>query len=103
MCIPVCRSGSAAYNIGDGGMASAFSYSHSRGLFAGVSLEGSALFTRSGVNHRFYGRQVTPPHLLGGLIAPPRAAQPLYDALYEAVSTAAISPKHVRFATTTSS
>ena len=40
--------------------APAYSYSHSRGLYAGVSLDGSAIFARDGVNHRFYGRKLSP-------------------------------------------
>ena len=74
-------------SVGDGGVASAVSYSHSRGLFAGVSLDGNVIFTRSDVNHRFYGQRLSPHDILGGRVPPPRAAQPLYDALFEAVSS----------------
>ena len=73
-------------NFGDGGCAASYTYSHSRGLYAGISLEGSVIFSRSDVNHRFYGRVVTPTDLLRGNIPPPRAAQPLYDALGTALS-----------------
>jgi hypothetical protein len=77
-----CRSGSADFHIAETGqMAPAFSYSHSRGLFAGLSLDGSLVMTRSEVNHCFYGRPVTAAELLGGQVPPPRAAAPLYDAL----------------------
>jgi hypothetical protein len=38
------------------------------------------------VNHRFYGRAVTPSELLGGSVQPPRAGRPLYDALEEALA-----------------
>ncbi|KAJ1423544.1 Ysc84 actin-binding domain-containing protein, partial [Ochromonadaceae sp. CCMP2298] len=78
---PVGRSGSADYHISDTGAAPAFSYSQSRGLFAGLSLDGSVILARNDVNHRFYGRVVTPADLLSGRVAPPRNAAPLYDAL----------------------
>jgi hypothetical protein len=87
MCVVSYRTGSASVNVGETGVAPAFSYSHSRGLFAGVSLDGSVIFSRNEVNHRFYGRMVSVSNLLDGSISPPRAAQPLYDALYEAIST----------------
>lgn len=67
-------------------MAPAFSYSHSRGLFAGLSLDGSLVMARSEVNHCFYGRPVTPAELLSGQVPAPRAAAPLYDALDAALS-----------------
>ena len=35
------------------GAAPAFAYSHSRGLFAGVSLDGSIIFARNDVNFRY--------------------------------------------------
>lgn len=73
-------------NFGDGGCAATYTYSHSRGLYAGASLEGSIIISRSDVNHRFYGRVVTPLELLRGEVYPPRAARPLYDALQEATT-----------------
>ena len=81
---PVGRTGSLEFHIGDGGLASAYSYSHSRGAYAGVSLDGCLLFARNGVNFHFYGREVTPGEILRGGVPPPRAAQPLYDALAHA-------------------
>jgi Las17-binding protein actin regulator len=83
---PLGRNGSADLNIGDLGCAAAYSYSHSRGLYAGVSLEGSVIFSRSDVNHRFYGRVVSPQDILRGMLPPPRAARPLYEALEQALS-----------------
>lgn len=81
---PIGRSGSASLHMGTETSAPAYSYSHSRGLYAGVSLDGSAIFARDGVNHRFYGRKLSPLEILSGAVPPPRAAQPLYDALYTA-------------------
>lgn len=81
---PLGRGGSADVHLGDTGVAPAYSYSHSRGLFAGVSLDGSIIFARNDVNYRFYGREYTPSQILRGLVLPPRAAEPLYEAIREA-------------------
>lgn len=62
-------------------MAPVYTYSLSKGLYAGVSLDGRILVTRDRVNEKFYGRKVTPHELLSGEVATPPAAQPLYDAL----------------------
>ena len=42
--------------VGMGGAAVCYSYSCSKGAFAGVSIEGSLLTTRSDVNLNFYGK-----------------------------------------------
>lgn len=81
---PIGRSGSLAMHLGDGGLAPAYSYSHSRGAYAGLSLEGTLIFTRPRVNFQFYGSEHSPADILKGSLAPPRAAQPLYDALAHA-------------------
>lgn len=66
----------------------AYAYAHSHGFFFGMSLEGSVVATRHDVNAKFYGSSVTPQELLlDGSIAPPRAAEPLYHALQEALET----------------
>ncbi len=41
--------------VGLAGVAMCYSYSCSRGAFAGVSIDGSLLTTRSDVNLNFYG------------------------------------------------
>jgi lipid-binding SYLF domain-containing protein len=64
----------------------AYAYAHSQGLFVGMSLEGSVVATRHDVNAKFYGSQVKPEELLlNSTVAPPRAAEPLYQALKEAL------------------
>ncbi|KAK9857195.1 hypothetical protein WJX84_010172 [Apatococcus fuscideae] len=61
-----------------------YSYSCSRGIYAGVSLEGSVVSVRNSVNTDFYGRPVTARQLLlDDTIAPPAAAQSLFTALTE--------------------
>ncbi len=54
------------------------SYSRARGLFAGVSLEGSTIRPDNGDNTRVYGRKLSARDIvLSGKIAPPPAAQQL--------------------------
>eukprot|EP00597_Dinobryon_sp_UTEXLB2267_P001655 CAMPEP_0170080802 /NCGR_PEP_ID=MMETSP0019_2-20121128/16841_1 /TAXON_ID=98059 /ORGANISM="Dinobryon sp., Strain UTEXLB2267" /LENGTH=279 /DNA_ID=CAMNT_0010294939 /DNA_START=214 /DNA_END=1053 /DNA_ORIENTATION=+ len=84
---PIGRSGSGEFHVADKGLAAAYSYSQSRGLFAGVSLDGSVIFARTEVNHIFYGRRIQPEEILSGQqVGPPRAAEPLYSALADAVA-----------------
>ncbi|HYK88710.1 MAG TPA: lipid-binding SYLF domain-containing protein, partial [Acidobacteriota bacterium] len=54
------------------------SYSRSRGLFAGVSLEGSTLRSDGGANKNLYGRQLNASDIiLKGAVKGPAVAQPL--------------------------
>ncbi|KAI9205745.1 uncharacterized protein BJ171DRAFT_422673 [Polychytrium aggregatum] len=62
-------------------LAPIYSYSKSKGLFAGLSLEGSAIVARNEANSRFYNRAVNPLDLANGTIEPPAMADPLYRAL----------------------
>ncbi|MGH9554452.1 MAG: lipid-binding SYLF domain-containing protein, partial [Terriglobales bacterium] len=58
------------------------SYSRSRGLFAGISLEGSTLRQDNGANKKLYGREVSAREiLLQGKVAAPPAAQKLISIL----------------------
>lgn len=77
----------AAGPIGTGGSVQAslahpapmFSYSKSKGLFAGVSLEGTALIERKDANREFYGSPVPARDILGGRVPPPEVASRLYE------------------------
>ncbi|OLY81777.1 SH3 domain-containing protein, partial [Smittium mucronatum] len=62
-------------------VAPVFSYSKSKGLFAGVSLEGSVILERKDANEKFYGRRVSANSLLTGQIEPPPQASSLYRAM----------------------
>merc|ERR1711998_748655 len=61
----------------------AVSYSHSRGVFGGMSVEGAYVTVRDDVNRKFYGRDVDPRKLLDGTMPAPNAAAPLYHKLEE--------------------
>ncbi|PVV04047.1 hypothetical protein BB560_001464 [Smittium megazygosporum] len=55
-----------------------FSYSKSKGLFAGVSLEGSVILERKDTNEKFYGRRISAKEILSGGVPQPPEASPLY-------------------------
>ncbi|KAI0916845.1 hypothetical protein AcW1_007814 [Taiwanofungus camphoratus] len=58
-----------------------FSYSKSKGLFAGLSLEGTALIERKDANRDFYGSPVPARDILGGRVPPPEVASKLYEVI----------------------
>ena len=65
------------------------SYSRARGLFAGVSLEGSTIRPDNGDNRRIYGKNIPARDIvLAGAVAPPPAAEELISTLD------AKTPKH---------
>jgi lipid-binding SYLF domain-containing protein len=57
------------------------SYSRSKGLFAGVSLQGATLRNDDEGNHELYGKDLTPKDILTGNVTAPSEAQPLVSAL----------------------
>lgn len=83
---PVGRSAGTDVHGSKKGAAAAFSYAHSKGLFAGISLEASVIVSRPDINRKFYGMEVEPAHLLSGKIPAPKCADPLYRALSEVLT-----------------
>ncbi|MBV9624878.1 MAG: lipid-binding SYLF domain-containing protein [Acidobacteria bacterium] len=73
------------------------SYSRSRGLFAGISLEGSTLRPDNGANEKLYGRKLTAKEILrDGKVTAPVAAHQL-DAELEKASPRNLSePKSLK-------
>ncbi|KAF2760440.1 DUF500-domain-containing protein [Pseudovirgaria hyperparasitica] len=78
---PVGRNAEAAGAASLKGVAGIFAYSKTKGLFAGVSLEGSGLIERRDANEKLYGRRWTARELLGGSVPVPPAAEPLMRVL----------------------
>jgi len=78
---PVGRNAEAAGAASLKGVAGVFSYSKTKGLFAGVSLEGSALIERRDANAKLYNRPVKAVALLTGQVPVPPAAEPLMRVL----------------------
>ncbi|CAG8632068.1 5056_t:CDS:10 [Acaulospora morrowiae] len=83
---PIGRNAEGAGSVSLGHVASIFSYSKTRGLFVGVSIEGSVIVERKDANSKFYHRKVTAKELLSGKISPPPQADVLYRALNSKVS-----------------
>uniref|UniRef100_A0A3B3CNU0 Ysc84 actin-binding domain-containing protein n=1 Tax=Oryzias melastigma TaxID=30732 RepID=A0A3B3CNU0_ORYME len=70
--------------------AAVFTYCRSRGLFAGISLEGSYLIERKETNRKFYRREIRASAILNGDVDPPSECADLYhilDVYTEAYST----------------
>ncbi|KAM9820240.1 SH3 domain-containing YSC84-like protein 1 [Neosynchiropus ocellatus] len=63
--------------------AAVFTYCRSRGLFAGISLEGSYLLERKETNRKFYSRDVRASGILNGDVEPPPECYDLYKVLDE--------------------
>ncbi len=78
---PVGRNAEASGAASMKGVAGVFSYSKTKGLFAGVSLEGSVLIERRDANEKMYGGRITAKQLLEGGVRPPPAADPLMRVL----------------------
>lgn len=88
---PVGRNAEAAGAASLKGVAGVFSYSKTKGLFAGVSLEGSVLIERRDANEKLYGGRITGRQLLEGAVRPPPAADPLMHVLNSRVFSGAMA------------
>jgi lipid-binding SYLF domain-containing protein len=75
------------YNA-DAMKADVLTYSRSKGLFAGISLEGASMDTDDDANKDLYGKQMSAKEIISGGQAVIPAAKPLIDALDKA------SPAH---------
>ncbi|KAJ1916910.1 hypothetical protein H4219_003492 [Mycoemilia scoparia] len=67
---PLGRSGELSANVGSNAVAAVYSYSRSKGLFAGISIEGSGIMQRKDVNYEFYGQNAPAQAVLTGEIRP---------------------------------
>ncbi|NWX76117.1 SH3Y1 protein, partial [Alca torda] len=61
--------------------AAVYTYCKSRGLFAGVSLEGTCLIERKETNRKFYGQDIRASAILLGDVPFPAQADDLYETL----------------------
>jgi lipid-binding SYLF domain-containing protein len=73
-------------------VAAVYSYSRSKGLFAGVSVTGTVIVTRDGANEKYYGRKVTPEQILSGHVKPPASADRLREELEKFMPTSSSIP-----------
>lgn len=90
---PVGRSAEASGAASMKGVAGVFSYSKTKGLFAGVSLEGSMLVERRDANEKLYNSRITAKQILEGGVRPPPAAEPLMRVLNSRVFAGVASNK----------
>jgi lipid-binding SYLF domain-containing protein len=67
--------GSASANTDVLMNAEMISYSHAKGLFVGLSLEGATLRPDGGENKKLYGHEVTNTLILEGKVPPPKGAR----------------------------
>jgi len=61
--------------------AAIYTYSRSKGLFAGASLEGAVIATQKTGNARYYGHPVRAREILNGSVPSPAGANRLHAAL----------------------
>ncbi|ODQ65479.1 DUF500-domain-containing protein [Nadsonia fulvescens var. elongata DSM 6958] len=78
---PLGRNAEAGGSLSTGGVAAVFSYSKTKGLYAGISLEGSVLIERREANRKFYGPNCTAKLILAGQVEPPAECDPLFRVL----------------------
>ncbi|KAI9322629.1 hypothetical protein BX666DRAFT_2017174 [Dichotomocladium elegans] len=78
---PIGRNAEASGTASLKHVSAVYSYSKTRGFFAGVSLEGSVIITRNDANEKLYGKRVSAKELLNGSVTPPPEADVLYRAL----------------------
>ncbi|VEU21163.1 DEKNAAC102071 [Brettanomyces naardenensis] len=74
---PLGRNAEVAGSASLKNIAAVFSYSKTKGLFAGVSVEGSVLVERREANRKFYGNNCKARHILSGQVPAPPGAAPL--------------------------
>jgi lipid-binding SYLF domain-containing protein len=58
-----------------------YSYSRSKGLFAGIALDGAVVTVDEDANHKVYGKDVTASTLLSGKVAPTPVVSSFHTAL----------------------
>jgi SH3 domain-containing YSC84-like protein 1 len=78
---PVGRDAEASTNAGMS--AEMLSYSHTQGVFAGVSLSGTSLGPDSGANDKVYGKKVSGEEIFSGAVQAPAAASELLSMLQQ--------------------
>ncbi|KAJ7630591.1 hypothetical protein FB45DRAFT_915962 [Roridomyces roridus] len=81
---PLGRNGEALGSLNTSGKVAChiwYSYSKTRGLFGGLSVEGSVIVEREDANVQAYGQKVTAKLLLGGAVDPPSWASNLTKTL----------------------
>ncbi|KAK0522791.1 hypothetical protein OC842_006362 [Tilletia horrida] len=85
---PVGRSADASGSLNSkGSVAAMFSYARAKGLYGGISLEGTILVERTDANVAAYGKGATAATILSGRIDPPLWSRSLIDAIEKLTKT----------------
>lgn len=82
---PVGRNAELVGGASMGGMAAMFTYSKTKGLFGGISIEGGMLIERTSTNRKFYKQEVSAAQILSGSVQAPQEAEVLMQVLALAV------------------
>ena len=82
---PVGRNAEAAGGASLKGVGGVFAYSKTKGLFAGVSLEGGGIVERRDENEKLYGQRLKASQILQGSVPAPPAADSLMGVLHSRV------------------
>ncbi|GEQ71742.1 hypothetical protein JCM33374_g5428 [Metschnikowia sp. JCM 33374] len=88
---PLGRNAEAAGTASLKSVSAVFAYSKTKGLFAGVSLEGSAIIERRETNRKFYGSNCKARNILAGQVEAPSGCEPLMRLLESRVFSNKIS------------
>lgn len=78
---PLGRNAEVAGSASLKAVSAVFAYLRTKGLFAGVSLEGLAIAERREANRKFYGNNCKARNILSGQVKPPPGADPLMRVL----------------------
>ncbi|KAJ3006183.1 UNVERIFIED_CONTAM: hypothetical protein HDU68_004232 [Siphonaria sp. JEL0065] len=89
---PIGRSAEAGATV-IGKAAPIFSYSKTKGLYAGMSFEGSSVTEGKDANAAFYGRRISAREILCGAVPRPQAAAALYQILEARAAQEASRPQ----------
>ena len=84
---PIGRNAEYDASASTAGVTTVYSYSKSKGLFAGISVEGSAIIERRETNRKMYGDNCTTKLILSGRVDPPFE----FDALYSILDSRAFN------------
>lgn len=88
---PLGRNAEAAGTASLKSVSAVFAYSKTKGLFAGVSLEGSAILERRDANRKFYGSNCKARNILSGQVENVHGCEPLMRILESRVFSTRIS------------
>jgi len=88
---PVGRSAEAGVNANLG--SGIWAYSRSKGLFAGVALDGAVLHVDKDMNEKVYGSGVKSEDILNGKVAANPTVQPFMNALERVMPKKAITQR----------